>query len=572
MNRVRTMYSARGWRHYLFLGVLLFAGFVLLARIIFLGDIRRVFLQSAGKSAEKVETLPGIRGNIVDRNGEVLALSTPGYSISVNPSQTDFTDSEVVKIADTLGLDRRALDLSLSKSQKKSFLFISRKVSREKGMALQASGIKGLKYEPEYHRYYPAAETTSHVIGKTNIDGIGTEGLELSLDEELRGNPGEKIVLRDLRGGFIRDLEYKAIPEFGSDIRLTIDMNLQFIAYKELKSAIKSHRAKSGSLIMLDVGSGEILAMVNQPSYNPNEGVVDIASMRNRAVTDVYEPGSTIKPFAILAALEAEEYEADTIVDTSPGTFQVSGHQINDPRDYGKLSLPGIIKHSSNVGIAKIALELPKYSIYEILQRAGLGQRVDVHLPGERSGQLVNDKLDIGIERAALAYGYGLTVTPLQLASAYLRIASGGLARRVSLLRREQEYAQKPEQVYLENHTHSVMKMMELVASSEGTGRFAALENYRVAGKTGTAQILKKGRYESSSHNVWFVGIVPVSKPRLLIITVVNDPQAGMSGGGTVAAPIFARVARHSLRILGVEPDKKSLILSQQSEERLKQG
>ena len=572
MNRVRTMYSARGWRHYLFLGVLLFAGFVLLARIIFLGDVRRVFLQSAGKSSEKVETLPGIRGNIVDRNGEVLALSTPGYSISVNPSQTDFADSEVVKIADTLGLDKEALDLDLSKSQKKSFLFISRKVSREKGMALQESGIKGLKYEPEYHRYYPGAETTSHVIGKTNIDGIGTEGLELSLDEELRGNPGEKIVLRDLRGGFIRDLEYKAIPQFGNDIRLTIDMNLQFIAYKELKSAIKSHRAKSGSLIMLDVGSGEMLAMVNQPSYNPNEGVVDIASMRNRAVTDVYEPGSTIKPFVILAALETEEYEADTIVDTSPGIFQVSGHQINDPRDYGKLPLSGIIKHSSNVGIAKIALELPKYSIYEILQRAGLGQRVGVHLPGERSGQLVNDKLDIGIERAALAYGYGVTVTPLQLASAYLRIASGGLARRVSLLRREREYAQKPEQVYLESHTQSVMQMMELVASSEGTGRFAALENYRVAGKTGTAQILKKGRYESSSHNVWFVGIVPVSKPRLLIITVVNDPQAGMSGGGTVAAPIFARVARHSLRILGVEPDKKSLILSQQSDERLKQG
>jgi len=572
MNRVRTMYSARGWRHYLFLGVLLLAGFVLLARIIFLGDVQRVFLQSAGKSSEKVETLPGIRGNIVDRNGEVLALSTPGYSISVNPSQTDFADSEVVKIADTLGLDKEALDLDLSKSQKKSFLFISRKVSREKGMALQESGIKGLKYEPEYHRYYPGAETTSHVIGKTNIDGIGTEGLELSLDEELRGNPGEKIVLRDLRGGFIRDLEYKAIPQFGNDIRLTIDMNLQFIAYKELKSAIKSHRAKSGSLIMLDVGSGELLAMVNQPSYNPNEGVVDIASMRNRAVTDVYEPGSTIKPFVILAALETEEYEADTIVDTSPGIFQVSGHQINDPRDYGKLPLSGIIKHSSNVGIAKIALELPKYSIYEILQRAGLGQRVGVHLPGERSGQLVNDKLDIGIERAALAYGYGVTVTPLQLASAYLRIASGGLARRVSLLRREREYAQKPEQVYLESHTQSVMQMMELVASSEGTGRFAALENYRVAGKTGTAQILKKGRYESSSHNVWFVGIVPVSKPRLLIITVVNDPQAGMSGGGTVAAPIFARVARHSLRILGVEPDKKSLILSQQSDERLKQG
>ncbi len=440
------------------------------------------------------------------------------------------------------------------------------------GLALQTMDIRGLKYEAEYHRYYPAAEMASHVIGKTNIDGVGAEGLELSLDVELRGHSGKKLVLRDLKGGLIRDLEYKAMPKFGKDIRLTIDMNLQFIAYKELKSAIKSHHAKSGSLIMLDVRSGEVLAMVNQPSYNPNEAVIDLSTMRNRAVTDVYEPGSTIKPFAVLAALEAEEYDADSIIDTSPGIYQVSGHSINDPKDYGKLSLAKIIQYSSNVGIAKIALTLPQYSIFEILKRAGLGQRVGIDLPGERMGHLLDKKLDIPIERAALAYGYGLTVTPLQLASAYLRIASGGLAVPISLLRRDQKYEQKLERIYLKSHTQRVMQMMELVTSREGTGRFAALENYRVAGKTGTAQILKSGRYETSSHNVGFVGIVPVSNPRLLIVVVVNDPQAGVSGGGTVAAPIFARVASHSLRLLGVEPDKKSLLLSQRSKKGLNQG
>ena len=572
MKRVGAPYKARSWRHYVLLSVLILVGFLLLGRIVFLGDMKRVFLQNAGKSSEKIEKLPGVRGNIIDRNGEVLAVSTPGYSISVNPNQTDFDDDEISKIAEILGMNKNVLGINLSKNQNKSFFFINRKVPREMGLALQTTDIRGLKYEAEYHRYYPAAEMASHVIGKTNIDGVGAEGLELSLDVELRGHSGKKLVLRDLKGGLIRDLEYKAMPEFGKDIRLTIDMNLQFIAYKELKSAIKSHRAKSGSLIMLDVRSGEVLAMVNQPSYNPNEAVIDLSTMRNRAVTDVYEPGSTIKPFAVLAALEAEEYDEDSIIDTSPGIYRVSGHSINDPKDYGKLSLAKIIQYSSNVGVAKIALALPQYSIFEILKRAGLGQRVGIDLPGERTGHLLDKKLDIPIERAALAYGYGLTVTPLQLASAYLKIASGGLAVPISLLRRDRKYEQKLERIYLESHTQRVMQMMELVISREGTGRHAALENYRVAGKTGTAQILRSGQYETGSHNVGFVGIVPVSKPRLLIVVVVNDPQAGASGGGTVAAPIFARVARHSLRLLGIEPDKKSLLLSQRSEKRLNQG
>ena len=571
MKRRLTTYKARSWRHYAMLSLFLLVGTLLFGRILFLGETEKMFLQTAGKSSESLETFPGVRGNIFDRNGEVLALSTPGYSISINPSQTDFEDSEIGQIADFLGLDKKALSLKISKNKHKKFLFIGRKVSREVSMALKASKIGGLKYEPEYHRYYPAAETASHVIGKTNIDGVGSEGIELSLDHELRGFSGKKVVLRDLKGGLIRDLEYKEIPRLGKDIRLTIDVNLQFIAYKELMSAIKSHQAKSGSLIMLDVRSGDILAMVNRPSYNPNEPVFDISAMRNRAVTDVYEPGSTIKPFAVLAAL-GEDYKAESIIDTSPGVLQVSGHQINDPKDYGRLSLAKIVQHSSNVGIAKVALGLPKIAIYETLEQAGFGQRVGVGLPGERRGQLDNVKLEIPIERAAMAYGYGLTVTSLQLASAYLKLASGGLAIRVSLLKQTGETRQKPRRVYFENHAKTVMQMMELVTTKEGTGRFAALENYRVAGKTGTTQILKGGHYEKNSHNVWFVGIVPASKPRLLMIVVVNDPQAGASGGGTVAAPIFAQVAKHSLRVLGIAPDKKSKFFSPQSTKGLNQG
>ena len=535
-------------------------------RIVYLGVAEKDFLQSKGKTSEKLEVIHAVRGSIIDRNGEVLAVSTPGYSISVNPSQTHFSEEELKTISGVLKIDIDRLRLAIQSNENKKFLFIKRKVAREIGDFLRTFGIEGLNYEEEYHRYYPAAETSAHVIGRTNIDGVGSEGIELTQDGLLRGRDGEKLVLRDRKGGLIRNIDYKSPPNFGKDVRLTIDLNLQFIAYKELKSAVESHRARSGSLVMLDARSGDILAMLNQPSYNPNESVPNMEVLRNRAVTDAYEPGSTIKPFAILAALETGDFRPDSIIDTSPGSYLISGHKIKDPINYGALSLSEIIQFSSNVGISKIAIDLPNRAIYEVLRRSGFGEQVGIGLPGETMGSLRSKDMEIPVERAALAYGYGLTVTPLQLANAYLKIASLGENRRVSIIRSEL----KPEfdRIHGEALTMEVIKMMETVTEIEGTGKAAAVKGYRVAGKTGTAQRFINGRFDPDSHNVWFVGIVPAYEPRLVMVVVVNDPKAGASGGGTVAAPIFAQVARHSLRVLGVEPERTMPLASSRTKNR----
>ena len=535
-------------------------------RIVYLGVAEKDFLQSKGKTSEKLEVIHAVRGSIIDRNGEVLAVSTPGYSISINPSRTHFSEQELKTISGLLQLDIDRLRLAIQSNKNKKFLFIKRKVAREIGDFLRTFSIEGLNYEEEYHRYYPAAETSAHVIGRTNIDGVGSEGIELTQDGLLRGRDGEKLVLRDRKGGLIRNIDYKSPPNFGKDVRLTIDLNLQFIAYKELKSAVESHRARSGSLVMLDARSGDILAMLNQPSYNPNESVPNMEVLRNRAVTDAYEPGSTIKPFAILAALETGDFRPDSIIDTSPGSYLISGHKIKDPINYGALSLSEIIQFSSNVGISKIALDLPNRAIYEVLRRSGFGEQVGIGLPGEAMGSLRSKDMEIPVERAALAYGYGLTVTPLQLANAYLKIASLGENRRVSIIRSEL----KPEfdRIHGEALTMEVIKMMETVTEIEGTGKAAAVKGYRVAGKTGTAQRFINGRFDPDSHNVWFVGIVPAYEPRLVMVVVVNDPKAGASGGGTVAAPIFAQVARHSLRVLGVEPERTMPLVSSRIKNR----
>ena len=536
-------------------------------RIVYLGVAEKDFLQSKGKTSEKLEVIHAVRGSIIDRNGEVLAVSTPGYSISINPSRTHFSEQELKTISGVLQLDIDRLRLAIQSNKNKKFLFIKRKVAREIGDFLRTFSIEGLNYEEEYHRYYPAAETSAHVIGRTNIDGVGSEGIELTQDGLLRGRDGEKLVLRDRKGGLIRNIDYKSPPNFGKDVRLTIDLNLQFIAYKELKSAVESHRARSGSLVMLDARSGDILAMLNQPSYNPNESVPNMEVLRNRAVTDAYEPGSTIKPFAILAALETGDFRPDSIIDTSPGSYLISGHKIKDPINYGALSLSEIIQFSSNVGISKIALDLPNRAIYEVLRRSGFGEQVGIGLPGETMGSLRSKDMEIPVERAALAYGYGLTVTPLQLANAYLKIASLGENRRVSIFRSEL----KPEfdRIHGEAFTMEVIKMMETVTEIEGTGKAAAVKGYRVAGKTGTAQRFINGRFDPDSHNVWFVGIVPAYEPRLVMVVVVNDPKAGASGGGTVAAPIFAQVARHSLRVLGVEPERTVPLASSRVKNRV---
>ena len=549
------------WRHYLVLCAFLLVGVGLSVRVLYLGVTEREFLQQEGdeRSVHK-EVIPGMRGMIYDRNGEPLAVSTPVFAVTTNPRLAKFKELELQQIADALGLSKEAVRKKVEDNKDKGFLYLKRRLSWVKSNALKQLDISHLTLEPEYRRYYPAGEIASHVVGITDVDGKGIEGLESNFETSLRGHSGAKTVLRDRKKNSIRDLDYLSSPRYGEDLNLTIDLRLQFIAYRELKSAVNSHQAASGSLIMLDAKTGEILAMVNQPSFNPNSGDKQQNTMRNRAVVDAYEPGSTIKPFTALAALESGRYTPETMIDTAPGYFKVGNKLIEDPINRKSLSLGQSIQKSSQVAFAKLALDLEQDAVFDVLARAGLGNYVGVELPGEAYGKLSSAQLKYPVVRATLAYGYGLSVSPIQLAQAYLTLASHGMRLPISIVK--SDVPNTGERVFEAQATKDVLTMMELVTAREGTAANAAVSGYRVAGKTGTARIIGANGYDDERHIAWFAGVAPVSDPKVVMIIVINEAKAGRSGGGKVAAPVFARVAERSLRLLGVGPDKVDVDLA----------
>ena len=549
------------WRHYLVLCAFLLVGVGLSVRVLYLGVTEREFLQQEGdeRSVHK-EVIPGMRGMIYDRNGEPLAVSTPVFAVTTNPRLAKFKELELQQIADALGLSKEAVRKKVEDNKDKGFLYLKRRLSWVKSNALKQLDISHLTLEPEYQRYYPAGEIASHVVGITDVDGKGIEGLESNFETSLRGHSGAKTVLRDRKKNSIRDLDYLSSPRYGEDLNLTIDLRLQFIAYRELKSAVNSHQAASGSLIMLDAKTGEILAMVNQPSFNPNSGDKQQNTMRNRAVVDAYEPGSTIKPFTALAALESGRYTPETMIDTAPGYFKVGNKLIEDPINRKSLSLGQSIQKSSQVAFAKLALDLEQDAVFDVLARAGFGNYVGVELPGEAYGKLSSAQLKYPVVRATLAYGYGLSVSPIQLAQAYLTLASHGMRLPISIVK--SDVPNTGERVFEAQETKDVLTMMELVTAREGTAANAAVSGYRVAGKTGTARMIGANGYDDERHIAWFAGVAPVSDPKVVMIIVINEAKAGRSGGGKVAAPVFARVAERSLRLLGVSPEKVDVDLA----------
>ncbi|MDG1124171.1 MAG: penicillin-binding protein 2 [Pseudomonadales bacterium] len=554
------------WRHYLVLCAFLLVGVGLSVRVLYLGVTEREFLQQEGdeRSVHK-EVIPGMRGMIYDRNGEPLAVSTPVFAVTTNPRLAKFKELELQQIADALGLSKEAVRKKVEDNKDKGFLYLKRRLSWVKSNALKQLDISHLTLEPEYQRYYPAGEIASHVVGITDVDGKGIEGLESNFETSLRGHSGAKTVLRDRKKNSIRDLDYLSSPRYGEDLNLTIDLRLQFIAYRELKSAVNSHQAASGSLIMLDAKTGEILAMVNQPSFNPNSGNKQQNTMRNRAVVDAYEPGSTIKPFTALAALESGRYTPETMIDTAPGYFKVGNKLIEDPINRKILSLGQSIQKSSQVAFAKLALDLEQDAVFDVLARAGFGNYVGVELPGEAYGKLSSAQLKYPVVRATLAYGYGLSVSPIQLAQAYLTLASHGVRLPISIVK--SDVPDTGERVFEAQATKDVLTMMELVTAREGTAANAAVAGYRVAGKTGTARMIGANGYDDERHIAWFAGVAPVSDPKVVMIIVINEAKAGRSGGGKVAAPVFARVAERSLRLLGVSPDRVDVDLARASTE-----
>ncbi len=561
--------------HYQFRRVIVLSVFALAIvglfwRALYMQVINQSFFQQQGDARhQRVVPISAHRGDIYDRNGEPLAISTPVDSVWANPKELINNLHRVAEIAKTLNLNAQHLRNKLEKNSHREFVYILRQVAPDIGKKVKALAIPGVYLRREYKRYYPAGEVTSHVIGFANVDDKGQEGLELAYDEWLSGEPGSKRVIRDRLGQVVDDVERIKSAEPGKSVRLSIDRRIQYIAYQALKSAVKTHKAIAGSAVVLDVHTGEILAMVNQPSFNANDrSQLKPGVYRNRSVTDVFEPGSTMKPFTMAAALETGRWHPKDNVHTAPGYYKVQGSTIKDMRNYGKINLEEIILKSSNVGISKVALSLDKEQQIEMYLKLGFGVNSGSGFPGERNGNLRTGRLS-EFERATMAFGYGLSVTPLQLAHAYSAIAAGGVLYPVTFLRREE--AVQGERVMSELTAKNVRHMMERVVSPEGTANKASIANYRVAGKTGTLHKFISGGYAKDRYLSVFAGMAPASNPSLVMVVMINEPRNGQHFGGQVAAPVFSKVISAALRLLNIAPDnlnyvqKKSLKLKGES-------
>ena len=527
----------------------------LVARAVHLQVLDKEFLnQQADTRHLRTEKISAHRGTITDRNGEPLAISTPVDSIWVNPAQFAPAVDSIPKLARTLGVDSQMLMRRITRSMDKEFLYLKRHLSPEQAEEVLALKLPGVSVLREYRRYYPASEVTGHVVGFTDIDDQGQEGLELAFNHWLAGESGAKRVLKDRLGRSIENVASIRPPHHGKDLRTSIDLRLQYLAYRTLKSAIRSHNARSGSIVILDVETGEVLAMVNQPTYNPNDrSQLAAERYRNRAITDIFEPGSSLKPLVVAAALESGQYRPSSIVDTAPGFIVVGPKKIEDTRNLGRVSLTTILARSSNVGITKLAMTLQPDQLWETMTHFGLGELTSSGFPGESAGMLTHYSNWRPISQATLAYGYGISVTPLQLAQAYAAIGNGGRMHSVSLV--ALDAPADSEQVLSEDTATAVRRMLEEVVRPGGTGTKAAIEGYRVAGKTGTAWKFATGGYSEDKYISIFAGLAPASDPRLATVVVIDEPGGELYYGSDVAAPVFADVMSESLRLLAVPPD-----------------
>jgi cell division protein FtsI (penicillin-binding protein 3) len=548
-------------RVWLTAGIMLLACVVLFARAVNLQVMESEFPQSEGEARflRQVE-IPTVRGNILDRHGEPLAVSTPVDSIWAHPRTLLQETAQIPMLAGLLDIPADELERRLTQRASREFVWLKRRVHPDLVDRVVALDIPGVHLEREYRRFYPTGEVTAQVLGFTNIDDFGQEGLELAYNSWLQGEPGAKRVIKDLFGRTVQEVELVNEMQPGRDLQLTLDRRLQYLAFRELKTAVLEFDARSGSIVIMDVTTGEVLAMVNYPSYNPNSserGASD--GLRNRAVTDVLEPGSVIKPFAMAAVLEAGIATPDMIVDTSPGTMEVAGHTIRDVRDYGEMTVTGLLTKSSNVGIVDLVLSMDARHLWGVYSRFGFGEVTGTGFPGESAGVLRDYDRWRKLEQATLAYGYGLSVTPLQLTRATAAIADGGRLRQPSFILGTDN---PPLSVVDPVLAHDLAAMMETVIEAGGTGTRAAIPGYRVAGKTGTSRKAGAGGY-NDRYVASFTGFAPASRPRLAATVVINDPGGEAYYGGQVAAPVFARVMDAGLRLFNVAPDRMDALLVQ---------
>lgn len=546
-----TLLNSRGR---LLLSLFAIAAAALVWRAAYLQLTHKDFLQNHGDARYlRTVAIPAHRGVIMDRYGEPLAVSTPVSSVWAMPRQLASAPAQWPKLADALDLRVGQLKALIEPRIHREFVYLKRRVDPMVARQVMNLGIPGVSLQSEYRRYYPMAEVTAHLLGFTNIDDSGQEGVELAFDGHLRGTPGAKRVIKDRLGQSVKNVESIRAPKPGQDLTLSIDKRLQYVAYRELKAGVQRHQARAGSIVILDTQSGGILAMVNQPSYNPNNrNGLKGEHFRNRAVTDVFEPGSTIKPFTVAAALETGAYAPSTRIDTHPGYFRVGRHTIKDLHNYGVLDVLGIIKNSSNVGATKIALSLEPDTIWRLFNRLGFGGYTAIGFPGEAPGYLRDHHEWRALERATLAFGYGLSVTTLQLAQAYLILATDGIALPLTLEQRLGPL--EAERILTPKTAQQVRAMLEEVVR-DGTGTRAQVAGYRLAGKTGTVHKPSRRGYAEHRYVALFGGMIPASKPRLVAVVMVDEPRGGDYFGGMVAAPIFAQVMRDAVRLMNIPPD-----------------
>ena len=527
----------------------------LAVRAVHLQVLNKEFLnQQADTRHLRRERISAHRGTITDRNGEPLAISTPVDSVWANPRELAPAVDDVPQLARTLGLDPQLLMRRITRSMDKEFLYLKRHLSPEQAQQVLALKLPGVNVQREYRRYYPAGEVTGHLVGFTDIDDEGQEGLELAFNHWLAGESGAKRVLKDRLGRSVENVESIRPARHGKNLRTSIDLRIQYLAYRTLKAAIQSYNAESGSIVVLDVGTGEVLAVVNQPTYNPNDrSQFSAERYRNRAVTDIFEPGSSIKPLVIAAALESGEFRPSSVIDTAPGYVTVGAKTIEDRRNLGRVNLTTILARSSNVGVTKLAMSLQPDQLWQTMTRFGLGSLTSSAFPGESAGLLTHFSNWKPISQATLAYGYGISVTALQLAQAYSVLGNGGRMHPVSMV--ALEAPQEGEQVVAPDTAAAVRRMLEEVVRPGGTGTKAAIAGYRVAGKTGTAWKFAAGGYSEDKYISIFAGLAPASDPQLAAVVVIDEPSGELYYGSDVAAPVFAEVMTESLRLLAVPPD-----------------
>jgi len=530
---------------------------IIIWRMVDLTVLHRQFLQGQGNARSlRIVDIPAYRGMITDRNGAPLAISTPVESVWINPKEFSSDKEQFMSLAKYLHLTPKELSRKIVNAQKdnREFLYLQRQLPPALAKSIKRLKIPGVNFQREFKRYYPDSDSISQLIGFTNVDDQGLEGIELAYQDWLSGIVGKKRVIKDRLGRVIEELNIIKEPRPGRNLVLSIDRRLQYLAYSELTKTVEEFGAKSGSVVVVDTVNGEVLAMANFPSYNPNtRGRYDKDTYRNRAVTDMFEPGSVIKTFSIASALETGQFKPNTVIDTNPSYMTVHGHTVRDIHNYGVLDVTGILQHSSNVGVTKMVLASPPEQLIGVLQRSGFGQKTESAYPGESEGNIVKLKDANPFVLATLGFGYGLSVTALQLAKANMIFANEGKLIPITLLHNDPPA--KSAQVIKATTAKQVLAMMEAVLGKDGTGKAARVPGYRVAGKTGTARVAGKDGYKDRRYTSSFIGIAPVSKPKFVVVVIIHEPSRKGYYAAAVAAPLFSKVMSSALRLFNIPTD-----------------